>query len=541
MQCVAGPAGTLRDVHEPLDRRRPLLSLRDYLRPVYSRWPLVLAIIAVGTGATYAYFVRQPDRYTATTKVFFQDSGVTELINPSAPDDPDRALLNQATLLSSRDVATAVARRLRLRGNARALLNDVRARPSGGSDFILIAAERGTPEGAAGLANAFARAFIEIRSAGLRKAIEEQLRANREQYSRIRPTPQNQEERSSIASTIRQLALAQAIPATSARQIDPALPPTSPTSPKPMRNALFALALSALAAIAAAFLLERFDRRIKRLADLETAYGVPMLAGIPATRAVRALVDKRPALAPQVREAFRSLRTGLLLASVDRPFKTILVTSAVAGEGKSTVVRNLALTYQEAGSRVAVADFDLRRPRQADLFRIPITPGFTDVLTGDAALDEGLRPVTTHTEGLEALARARAAVRDAPRARAVATSPAGLNGSDGTLGVLPSGPSAANPPALLSTERARTILTDIADQHDVVIVDSSPYLTVSDAAEIAPMVDAIVIVVRLGVSTRTGVQRLMTLLDRTPGATVVGIVANHVTAADDGGYYEYHR
>jgi polysaccharide biosynthesis transport protein len=507
------------------------LELRDYVRPIWLRKWLILAILVVATGGTYAYFNHQPKKYRASTKVFFQATNVSALLNPDVSIEPDRDLLDQATLLSSRDTAEAVAKQIGYRGRATDLLGSIVAQPATGSDFIQLVAVRPTAAHAAAVANAFATVFIRTRSAEVRSAIRKRLTSSESQLRALARNGSDATARQDLRSQIRQLQAALNLPGGIARQVDPALAPRYPFSPRPKRNAVFAAILALMAGLGLAFGLERFDRRIKRLADVGPAYGLPVLTAFPSVDNPARFEDGVPVVGQRLKEPFRSLRTAIQLSAVDRPPRIIAVTSGVSGEGKSMIVRNLALVYHEAGSRVAVVDFDLRRPTQPRLFGVEVSQGFTDVLVGDLSLREGLTPIMT----------AGPAGDRESSPRAVATSMGsegnGAGSGLGSLVLLPGGGSNTHLDAVIGTDRLGHLLRELSDEFDVVLIDTSPLLAVTDATALLAEADAVVLVARIGTTTTTTATRLVELVRRVPTARIAGVVANDVAATDTQDYY----
>jgi Mrp family chromosome partitioning ATPase/capsular polysaccharide biosynthesis protein len=513
-------------------------DLREYLRPLLTRWWLILAVVAVATGGTYAYYAAKPKEYTATTQVFLEASQVDQALFGATPASDDRNTQNQVVLLTSRSVAKAVARRIDYEGDPGELLSSIRATPESGSDFVRVEATSDAPRRAARLANAFAQAFIRVRSAAARS----QIRAAREnaerERARLADVPANAAARGALESRIRRLRAIGSLPVSGAKQVDPALPPSRSSAPKPRRNALFAFAVSLMLAAGLAYALERLDRRIKRIDDLEALYGLPLLSAVPHSAGLVNPATTATATTPH-REPFRTLRTNLQLAALDRRLRTVVVTSAVPGEGKSMVVRNLALACREAGLRVAVVDSDLRVPSLASLFNVRRRPGLTDVLTGSGNLDDALQPVAAEGDRPRVSVRVRALAR---------TSGNGAEGEAnlGSLAVLTSGPPPPNPPAVLATERLQAVLDEIAATHDIVLIDSSPLLAVSDALPLISKADGTIVVGRLGLVTRDAVAAVTDLLGRVPGVDVLGIVANDVSerrlgAVGSGYFAHYHE
>jgi len=519
------------------------VAFHDFIVPIWSRRWLILAIAVIGAVATYVYFDRQESRYTASTKVFFQDSGVSQILNPNAANDPDRNLLNQATLLTSRDVATSVARKIGYRGNAAALLESVQAQPSTGSDFILITAEAGTASAAAKLANSFAQAFIAIRGENLRAAINRELVAAERRLRETPRTTATAADRADLSGTIRQLEVARSLPAATAQQIDPALPPGAPVSPRPARNAIFGFALALLMALGVALVLERFDRRIKRLSDMLEAYDLPLLGVIPVSDTPTPRIEQGPTLAADLREPFRSLRTTLQLSTNGPPLQSVLIVSALPGEGKSTVTRSLALTYSESGEHAALLDFDLRRPSLARMLGLDRGAGLTDVLAGSVELAEALQVVPLHNTMVAAGSRRTRGASDRedddnpPTATATITNGERRAGAPQTVSLLPAGTQSEHPQTLLATQGTRDVLEVVEQDHDITLIDSSPLLSISDATALLGEVDGVIVVSRMGVSTAASAQRLVELLRRVPRVSLLGLVVN---GADEPGRSYYY-
>jgi non-specific protein-tyrosine kinase len=215
-------------------------------------------------------------------------------------------------------------------------------------------------------------------------------------------------------------------------------------------------------------------------------------------------------------EAYQKLRTSVDLANLRAGAKTILITSAVASEGKSTTAANLAVALARAGRRVALVDLDLRNPYIAALFQIEGQPGVTGVATGAVPIQEAtvrtpVRPRTSVSrEGLEA---------------------------DNGLDVLPSGITPADPAAFLTANVLGAIVHHLRDAYDIVIVDSPPALPVGDAMTLTRVVDAVIVVVRAGVARRPSLVELRRLLDAAP-CERLGFV---LTGADAAVNYTYGR
>jgi len=507
-------------------------DVRRYIEPIRSRWWLIVLIVALATGATYFYYDSKPREYTASTDLFVQTSPLDRaLFGADSQVDPDRNNVDQAKLLRSRSVAEAVARRLHFRGGAKSLQAAIDVKTVSGSDFVTISATRSTPAGAARLANAFATAFIAVRRAAARADVHAARQIAEAELDRLPRNATNATARKTLRAQIKRLRAIERLPTGSVQQVDRALAPTKPSAPRPKRNALFALFVSLVFAIAAAFGLERIDKRVRRVEDIERLYDLPMLATVGHARRMAPNRDGNAELPDNLRESFRTLRTNLELIRPDQPPRKILVTSAVPKEGKSSVVRNLALAYREAGARVAVVEADLRQPTMKNLFNIDTGTGLTSVLAGEHDLSTALQPVTAAADST-----AMTALKTTTQ-RAFARPEYNGAGGPGELVVLASGAPTANPPAVLASDRLRDLLAEIAANHDVVLIDSPPILAVSDAIPLLTAVDGTIVVARLGLSTRGAARRVMELIRRVPGAEVLGVVAND--SHERSGQYTY--
>jgi succinoglycan biosynthesis transport protein ExoP len=530
------------------DASKPHIT--DYLRPLWSRRWLILVAVCLATGGVYAFYAQKPKVYSASTLVFVKDPGDPVTGIPSA-QGTDRSVQNQAAMLYSRDVATSVAQKIHYRGTPDELLKRVSVTSREGEDFVNVHAKGRSGQEAATIANAYAQQFVTLINGSQSSRIKRALDLSRQQRDGLGNGPATQGTRQSLGDQIRRLELALQVPPTITRQVDPAVPPTGPSEPKPLRNALFALILSLVASVGIAFGLERFDRRLKRPLDIVEAYDSPLLAVLPHSDAPAPTKDGAAALSREFEEAFRVLRTNIELATLDAPPRTIVVSSAMPNEGKSTVVRNLALAFAETGKRVAVVEGDLRHPALAPLFGAAGGgTGLTEVLTDDARLDDVTLRIATSLPGFDEIDRLRAERRPSTTgANGKASSRKSSNGGaakggssngpavhGGSVTLLLSGAKPANPPAVLASARAKRLLDDLRDGHDIVLIDSAPLLTVTDTVPLLRYADAAVVVGRLGFTTRETAAGLREFLARIPDIDLLGVVANDLSQFEAGGF-----
>jgi capsular exopolysaccharide synthesis family protein len=288
------------------------------------------------------------------------------------------------------------------------------------------------------------------------------------------------------------------------------------------------LVLGLLLGLMLAYLLEALNTSIRRPEDLEAALHVPGLAVIPrisgggsnGRSGLRGLLGAgkqgRVAAGSPMSggqtfsigiEAFRNLRTSLIWSDGGEELKTLVVTSAAPGEGKTLTAANLAVTLAYDGLRVLLVDCDIRRPRVHGLFHLPRAPGLMELLT------------TSNAPGAPPLP----AIRE--------TAIAGLS-------VLPCGALPSNAANLLSGTRMRVLLQDLREQFDIIVLDTPPVLATADAGIVASLTDGVLLVVRAGATDRNAAQRACQQLANV-GARVIGTVLNDPggEVAKEGDYY----
>jgi capsular exopolysaccharide synthesis family protein len=276
--------------------------------------------------------------------------------------------------------------------------------------------------------------------------------------------------------------------------------------PTPRRDALLGGLLGLLLGLGLPFLVNALDRRVRSEDEVERLLGIPLLARLPKpareSRVEQLSMLFKPTQASA--EAIRRLRTNLELANLDGRAKLIVAASAVALEGKSTTIANLALALARSGRNVVLVDLDLRRPSLARFFGLERRPGLTDVVLGRVALSDALVPVALPIP--LSMPSNGSVDQTAPR-----------------LHVLTTGPLPANPGEFVGTEAVASLLRKLGDQSDFVLIDAPPVLPVGDGLTLATVADAVIAIVRLEVTNRTMLGDFGRALARTP-ATKLGFV-----------------
>jgi polysaccharide biosynthesis transport protein len=312
------------------------------------------------------------------------------------------------------------------------------------------------------------------------------------------------------------------------RVVDQALVNPSPIRPQKARNIMLALLVGLVGGIGLAVFREYLDNTVKSPDDIETLTGLPSLAVVPSLPGLNGHHGKLPALAhgatqppssapsvellsymqpkSQISEAFRALRTSLLLSQADHPPQVILVTSSLPREGKTTAAVNLAVTLAQLGDRTLIMDSDLRKPgvRRALNLTTGKEAGLSSYLAGVASLDEVMTP----------------------------------HPSISNLTALTTGPIPPSPADLLSSHRMREGITELRRRFKFIVIDSPPVMAATDAVILSALTDGVLLVVRSGETPKEAFTRTRDLLSAVR-CRLLGVVLNAVDSSAPDYYYSY--
>ena len=446
------------------------MELHDYIAIARKRWVSILLITALAiAGAMTATLLTTPT-YQANSEVFVSVSngGSTADLLSGASFSQDRVTSYTAMVTSPRVLIPVIAR-LGLHMTPDQLAASITATSALNTVLIDITVTSTSPKIASDVANATAD------SLGTQVSALERPAANQPSPVRV--------------STTRMATV-----------------PTAPATPKPTRNLALGLVLGLLLGFGLALLREVLDTKVRSEIDVQKVTDASVIARIGFDEDAPAhplIVQTNPH--SHRSEAFRRLRTNLQFIDVADQPKTIVITSSISGEGKTTTAINLAITLADAGSRVALIDADLRRPSIAEYMGLEGEVGLTTVLIGQASLQDAIQPW-----------------------------------GNGSLHVLPSGQVPPNPSELLGSRPMATLLEQLSSQYDIVLIDTPPLLPVTDAAILAKITGgALVIAAADNLHQQQLADGLGALQD--VGARVLGVVLNRLAHKpnDAYSYYDY--
>lgn len=507
------------------------MELRQYVALIRKWLWLIILCTVVAAAAAYVVSRNSQKIYQASATLM-----VNQAANPSGSTvysdilTSERLARTYANLLTSRPVLEETANRLGI--PARGLERSINVTPVRDTQLLTIKVEGPDPALAAAIANTLPQVFIEQnREWQLGRVLEARATLEEEINNTLNDIARTQQELktatddatrtrletslaqyrttySSLVASYQQAKLTESQSINNIVIAEPATVPTIPIRPRTSTNTLLAAVVGAMIALGAAFLIEYLDDTVKTPDDISRVSGLSTLGAIARLKdagSARQLIAWLRTKAPET-EAYRTLRTNIQFSSVDKPLRTLLVTSSSPGEGKSTTTANLAVVLAQTGKRVVVVDTDLRRPVQHKVFGVPNNTGLTTaLLNGDnIRLDGHLQP--TEIENLQ---------------------------------VLTSGPIPPNPSELLGSHRMAKLIETLAQEADIVLFDSPPVLAVTDAAVLGRQVDGVLLVADAG-ATREHALATATEELRKTGANVLGVALNRLDTRRGGYYYYYY-
>ncbi len=495
------------------------MGLRDYIAPLIKWWWLLLACTALAAGSSYLAARQQPASYQTNATLI-----IGSVIQDPNPNSGDLYLAQQLAGsyadMGNRDLIKVKT----MQALGLSFLPDTLVRALPNSSLIDVAVIDSDPKRAQAVANELANQLV-LSSPGAAPSadnsrqqfiqdqlnnLQAQIKDTSAQIQKLQQQLGDLNSASQIADTQTQITAQQtklnalqanfaALMQTTQKGatntlsiVEPAPLPVTPIGPNKLLIVGLASGIGLALAALAAYGMEALDDTLRSDDDINHFINAPILAHIgemSQNRAARIYVADHPLSVAA--EAFRSLRTNLDLAAVERTLKTHLITSATPGDGKTLLASNLAVMMAKGGKRVILLDTDMRKPGIHELFSLSNSKGLSDVFLGSLNVENAIN------------------------AR-----------EEDNLGVITAGTPPPNPAELISSARMDDILASLQERADVVILDAAPFL-VADAWVLAAKVDAVLLVVRPGYTHRRAVRTMMEQINRS-GARVVGVAMNRI-------------
>ena len=554
-----------------------VVELRGYLNLARRHiWWLIVVPIFAATGVYFLSRAETP-QYVATAQVLLRpndpserlgtSSGTSSEINSAA--SADRYVKAQANIAKSPAVRAAAAREVA--GTTEGLVKEALSVTAAlDSSILRISAKSSSPDLAQAIANSVSTAYIENRRlaavAGLERAIKDldknlaALSSDIVQLSANTPSTRNDAQLETARSQLQTLsdkrqglAIDANLKRGESELIETADRPSKPVSPTPVKTSLLA-AFAALFLVAGATVLrDRLDVGLRTRQEAEGLTGLTTLAELPVDRELSKGgrdVDAIKGTNALISEAVRSLRVSLRFLALERPLRSILVTSAVPGDGKSTLSINLAASYALAGVRTLLVSADLRRPQVERMANASREEGLVETLSALAMQVEYNESIAnsrrttrrrkTDDAAFDTDLNEFLAVEHQPTPRRVSkprkVEIIGLARHDiDNLWILPAGQPVASPVEILGSPVMKDFFALALESFDMIIVDSPPVVPVSDSLVLSQFVDGVVFVTSVRKTPRQMLQRGVELLQAS-SAPLLGLVVNR-TPLDNGGYY----
>src|SRR5450631_4181833 len=503
------------------------------LRKLVRRWAIpVVLITLVGGVVADAVTRRITPTYEAQATVLVVAGPQQAGANAGVSLSNDQVTQTAASLMTEPPILQRVIDELNLNTTTELLSRRVTAIPITNAQLVNVAVQDPNAALATRIANTLSSDFVDqvtqqndqrVKAAGA--AYQDQITTltslvNNE-VNQLAKAPRTQDTtgisaeitaNSALLTTVR--AQYSAFQATQAENLEtvsiaaPAAQPTQPASPKLAINLAFGLLAGLLVALGIAALAEYLDQGLDSEEDVRERLGVPCLAIVPRFNPRQgSRADRRHE--ERARASYRRLRTNLLFSELDTPLKTIVITSARPGEGKTRTASNLAVSLASSEKSVLLIDADMHRPNQHRVFHKPITQGLSEML---------LEASPTHHPV--------------------------LNGRHETtyanLSVLTSGVLPPNPSELLASRRTRLVIHGLEKQRDLLIVDTPPAQALTDALSVAAHSSGVILVVESG---KTNAAQARAVIDslRSVGARVLGVVLNKAKDRQLASYYYYDQ
>jgi capsular exopolysaccharide synthesis family protein len=489
------------------------------------KWIIPATMVLALACSLVVSLMTTPKYETTSLMVRLQESVDVALFGTAIipAENVQRDLVTMAEALQSRRVAGLVKTALDSPHSVGTLLGMIEATPSNDSNTITVKARGTDPAEAAKIADEFVKQTILLKQEADKKAVVGAREALQTQLALMSPEDVASSDGKALQTRIEQLTILESLQTGGYSLWQPAQVPVSPVSPRPVRDGVAGAVVGLVLGLIFAIVYDRIDQGLKEQSDFEREYKLPTLAIIPETsrRKLFAKQDTNGKVGfvntdPTVLEAFRLLRSNLQYFELERGLRTMLITSGLPQEGKTSTAANLALGLAMSGARVGLVDSDLRDPLMHKYLHLDNHVGLSSVLAGNTRVEDAIQVVKSS---------------DFLPAREAGT---GESLQKNFL-CLTSGPLPPNPAELLASARAGDIIKGVKALVDYVLIDSAPVLLVADAVNLTPRVDGVIIVTRAGRATAKQAREVRKILERVD-APLVGIVITAVKSRASLGY-----
>jgi non-specific protein-tyrosine kinase len=516
----------------PYETMEESVDFREYLALLW-HWTWLITLVGLIVGAAAFFFSsRMTPYYQASTTILVNQAPATKTTDYSSLMASESLTSTYSEMIKTGPVLNETAELLGLSMPIADLRKMITVSPVSDTQLIQVAVESTDPGAAAAIANALVQVFGEQvqdiqsdRFSQSKTSLETQLTDLEKQIAQYSnaasiATSSSEKERldekvdqyreiyTSLLQSYEEVRLSEAETISSVVQVEPAVIPTEPVRPKVLQNTILAALVGLLLAAGIILAREALDDSLKTPEDVTRQLALPVLGVINhhATPDSSLITESQPR--SPTAEAFRTLRTNVSYASVDRPLSTLMVTSAEPGEGKTTVISNLAVVMAQNGRNITLVDCDLRHPSVHKNFSLPNRQGITRLFFQSS----------DHLNNTFQATRIE------------------------KLTVLSTGQLPPNPAELLGSQRMQRIIGMIRERSDVVLIDTPPTLAVTDASVLAQAVDGVIFVIRPG-KTHTSAARQAVEQLRRVNANLLGVVMNNLDLRGSryGYRYRYYR
>lgn len=441
------------------------MELQDYLRILRKRWITIVVTMLVVVGLAGLLTALQGKEYTSKTQFFVSVSGADTTALQQGSTFTQERVKSYAQLLKTPRALDPVVKELDDGTEVSELADTINVTTPPETVMLEVSVTDASPDHAQKIATAIGDTFP-----GVVAEVER---------------PEGSRQASPIKVSL----------------VEPAATSKQPTSPVPERNLLLGVFLGALLGLGLAVVRHLLDTTVRTDNDVEEITEEPVIGAVhfdPRAGKEPLIVETDPS-SPRS-EAFRAVRTNLMFVNAANHPRTILLTSSIPGEGKSTTIANLALTLAKSGSSVCLIEGDLRRPRLLDYLGLEGSAGLTDVLIDRAELDDVLQPY----------------------------------GAD-RLEIIGAGAIPPNPSELLASDAMTAVLARLSARFDYVLIDTPPVLPVTDAVVLSTKVDGVIVLVGTTIVRKEQLSATLESLAAVDN-TLLGLVLNRVGHKSSGGY-----